>query len=229
MGERGERDRGMVRFYENAVTKSCRNTLKHLRGYDFVKDFYLAGGTALALQIGHRISTDLDFFSTTLLLPTTEREVIRQTLSKSGQFEIISEQDGMLYAKFLDTDVSFIHQHHALLEPPIDYHGIQLASPTDIGLMKLAAVNSRGSRRDFVDLYCLREIVTLEKLLELSAVKFSDRPSFQAIAIRALAYFDDAEQQPMPRMLSKVVWSDVRGYCEAAARWLARRLSGLGK
>ncbi|MCK6623198.1 MAG: nucleotidyl transferase AbiEii/AbiGii toxin family protein [Calditrichia bacterium] len=109
--------------------------MKHLRGDDFVKDFYLAGGTALALQTGHRISTDLDFFSTTLLLPTTEREAIHQTLSKCGQFKIISEQDGMLYAKFLDTDVSFIHQHHTLLEPPIDYHGIQLASPTDIGLI----------------------------------------------------------------------------------------------
>ena len=57
--------------------------------------------------------------------------------------------------------------------------------------------------------------------------KYANRPSFLAIAVRALAYFEDAEQQPMPRMLKPVRWADVRAYCEAAARRLARRLSGL--
>lgn len=94
--------------------------------------------------------------------------------------------------------------------------------------MKLAAINSRGTRRDFVDLYCLQKIVTLERLLESATAKYSDRPSFLAIAARALAYFDDAEQQPMPDMLVSMNWDDVRSYCEAAARGLTRRLSGLG-
>jgi hypothetical protein len=125
------------------------------------------------------------------------------------------------------TDVSFIHQHHPLLESTVAYQGIQLASAIDIGLMKLSAINSRGTRRDFIDVYCLREIVTLDRLLELAALKYADRPSFPAIAVRALAYFEDAEQQPMPRMLAAVDWADVRAYCEAAARRLARRLSGL--
>jgi hypothetical protein len=93
--------------------------------------------------------------------------------------------------------------------------------------MKLSAINSRGTRRDFVDVYCLREIVTLDRLLELAPLKYADRPSFQAIAVRALAYFEDAEQQPMPRMLTSVDWTDVRAYCEAAARRLVRRQSGL--
>jgi hypothetical protein len=57
--------------------------------------------------------------------------------------------------------------------------------------------------------------------------KYADRPSFLPIAVRALAYFEDAEQQPMPRLLTRVRWSDVRAYCEAAACRLARRLSGL--
>lgn len=217
----------MVAFYENSITQSCLNALKQLRAHKFIRDFYLAGGTALALQIRHRISTDLDFFSTTNHLSTTEREAVRQNLSKTGKFEVVSEQEGMLFAKFFDTDVSLIYQHHALLEPTVEYNGILLASPIDIGLMKLAAINSRGTRRDFVDLYCLREVVKLEKLLELSAVKYSDRPSFQAIAVRALAYFEDAEQQPMPRMLTDIHWPDVRKYCETAARWLTRRLSAL--
>ena len=121
----------MVSFYESAATPACRQALALLQQQQFIKDFYLAGGTALALQIGHRISADLDWFS-------AER-----------------------------------------------------------------------------------------MLLALAATKYADRPSFLPIAARALAYFDDAERQPMPVMLKPVQWKDVRAYCEGVARRLARRCSGL--
>ncbi|MDY7075982.1 MAG: nucleotidyl transferase AbiEii/AbiGii toxin family protein [Chloroflexota bacterium] len=217
----------MVDFYEQATTPACHQALDYLRQQPFIGDFYLAGGTALAIQIGHRVSTDLDWFSINRHLLTPERETIRQALSSSGQFVVASEQDGMMFTQLLGADVSFIYQHHPLLEPTVEYQGIQLASPTDIGLMKLAAINSRGTRRDFVDLYSLRDIVTLDRLLELATVKYEDRPSFLHVAARALAYFEDAEPQPMPRLLTPVEWADVRAYCEAAARRLTRRLSGL--
>jgi hypothetical protein len=100
-----------------------------------------------------------------------------------------------------------------------------LASPVDIGVMKLSAINSRGTRRDFVDLYCLRDIAPLERLLQLAEVKYADRPSFLDITVRALAYFADAEQQPMPRMLwGSVQWADVVKYSEVGAKWLTRYL-----
>ena len=217
----------MVDFYELTTTPACHHALTYLRQQPFISDFYLAGGTALALQIGHRVSTDLDWFSTNCRLLASEREAMRRALDDSGQFVVASEQDGMLFVRLFGADVSFIHQHHPLLEPTVRYQGIRLASPTDIGLMKLAAINSRGTRRDFVDLYSLREIVTLDRLLELAPIKYADRPSFLPIAARALAYFEDAEPQPMPRLLTPVKWADVCAYCEAAARRLTRRLSGL--
>ena len=217
----------MVDIHPQSITESCRQGLEFLGRHDFIKNYYLAGGTALALQIGHRISTDLDWFSTSQRLFAPERELIFQTLVTSGECELISEQDGMLYLRLFGADVSFLHQHHSLLEPTVLYQSVQLASPIDIGLMKLAAINSRGTRRDFIDLFCLREIITLDQLLNLAPKKFRDRPSFLAITARALAYFDDAEHQPMPKMLTPVRWEDVRAYCEASARKLARRLSGL--
>jgi len=217
----------MVSLYETAITPGCQQGLDYLRRQPFMGDFYLAGGTALALQIGHRISTDLDWFSTQRRLLAPEREQISLALSGSGQFEVVSEQDGLLFTQLFSTDVSFIYQHHPLLEPTVEYRGVRLASPTDIGLMKLAAINSRGTRRDFIDVYCLRESVTLERLLGLAPAKYADRPSFLAVAVRALAYFEDAEQLPMPKLLKPVRWADVRAYCESAARRLARRLSGL--
>ncbi len=217
----------MVTFHPESATPSCLSALDILRRQAFLANFYLAGGTALALQLGHRISTDLDWFSTTQLLQSAEREAIVQRLKALVDTVGTSEEDGMLFLRLQGTDVSFLYQQHPLLEPTVDFTGVQLASPVDIGVMKLAAVNSRGSRRDFVDIYCLRHIVSLDRLLDLATTKYADRPSFLPIAARALAYFDDAEQQPMPRMLVEVSWPAVRAYCEAAARRLARRLSGL--
>lgn len=156
-----------------------------------------------------------------------ERETIQQTLRASQEFELVSEQDGMLYARLFGADVSFIYQHHALLEAVVEYEEVRLASPVDIGLMKLAAINSRGTRRDFIDLYCLRVVAPLDRLFELVPRKYADRPGFLSISARALAYFADAEAQPMPRMLIDVDWKDVRSYCEQGARKLARQLSGL--
>jgi hypothetical protein len=169
----------------------------------------------------------LDWFSTSQHLLFPERERVSQILSENSEFEISSEQDGLLFTRLFQTDVSFIYQHHSLVEQTIDYQGVRLASPIDIGLMKLAAINSRGNRRDFIDLYCLREIVSLDRLLELAPAKYHDRPSFLSVAARALAFFEDAEAQPMPRMLIPIHWSEVRLYCEEGARKLTRHLSGM--
>ena len=217
----------MVNFHAQAITPSAQKALQILQRQSFIQDFYLAGGTALALQIGHRLSTDLDWFSTNRKLLMPEREMIRQVLQTSGELEIVSEQDGMLFTRLQRADVSFVYQQHALLHETVTYQGVKLASPTDIGLMKLAAVNSRGTRRDFVDLYCLREVVSLEQLLVLAQQKYANRPGFLSIAMRALVYFEDAEQQPMPQMYVEVNWDDVKVYCQSAARSLSRRWSGL--
>jgi len=155
----------MVTFYETAITPACRQVLDYLQSQPFIGDFYLAGGTALALQIGHRISTDLDWFTTTRRLLPLERADICLSLQQGGNFEVVSEQNGALFTRLLGVEVSFLYQPHPLLQPPVVYRGLNLASPTDIGLMKLAAINSRGSRRDFIDLYCLRDIAPLDRLL----------------------------------------------------------------
>ena len=93
--------------------------------------------------------------------------------------------------------------------------------------MKIAAVNSRGTKRDFVDLYCLQDIITLDELFELIPEKYANRPNVLAIATRALSYHEDAEQQQMPDMLRSVKWSDVKSYCTAASNRLVRHLNNL--
>ena len=87
------------------------------------------------------MSTDLDWFSTVNVLPESERQAISYNLTDKANFEIVSQKDGMLYTRLKGTDVSLIHQRHSLLEPTVAYNGLNLASPIDIGLMKIAAVN----------------------------------------------------------------------------------------
>jgi hypothetical protein len=160
-------------------------------------------------------------------LEKPERDRFVSLLAASGDFSVASEQDGMLNTQLYDTDVSFIHQHHRLLEPLVNFQGVHLAKPTDIGLMLVAAINSRGMRRDFIDLSCLRDRIALRQLFELASIKYDDRPNFLAVAARSLVYFADAEQQPMPQMRIPVQWEDVRANFQEASVELGRRLSGL--
>lgn len=119
----------MVSFYEQATTPEWQRGLAYLSRQAFIADFYLAGGTALALQLGHRISTDLDWFSATCRLDAPEREGLCQALSESGELEVVSEQDGVLFTRLFGTDASFLYQQHPLLEPTVEYQGVRLASP----------------------------------------------------------------------------------------------------
>jgi predicted nucleotidyltransferase component of viral defense system len=217
-----------MKLHWEAVTPEARRALGFLAQQPFMQRFYLAGGTALALQLGHRISYDLDFFSTEDKLGVGTRAQISTALQASGEAQVSTSEDVMLFAKLMGVDISFIYQHHPLLEPVVEVEGIRLASIVDIGLMKLSAIISRGTRRDFIDLYCAREVAPLEKLFDLAPRKYYDRPDLTVMAARALQYFDDAESDPRPlTLLKQVRWSDVKKYCLKGARLLTKRNLGL--
>jgi len=206
-----------------AATPDCRRAFEFLQKQPFVKDYYLAGGTALALQIGHRISTDLDWFSPTAMLRLDPRNQIRQILETSGDFNVTSQDDGLLFGRLLGAAVSFLYLHIPLLKPAVNIDGAAVASPVDIGLMKLVAIRDRGRRRDFVDLYCLKDAAPLDELIEAAEVKYAAFPDFLPTAARGLAYFDDAEREAMPKMLRRVRWSEVKKHAEAGAKAIVQR------
>lgn len=207
----------------DAATPECRRAFEYLRAQPFVRDFYLAGGTALALQIGHRISTDLDWFSPKSLLLAEDRTLIIQALQTSDAFEVTRQVDSLLFGNLFGAEISFIYLHVPLLESPIIVDGVALASPVEIGLMKLVAIRDRGKRRDFVDLYCLKDIAPLERLIAAAEVKYAEYPDMLATVARGLAYFEAAEQEAMPKMLKRVRWSDVKKYAEQGAKMIVQR------
>lgn len=212
----------------DSVLSNTRRALEALNEMPGLSDFYLAGGTALALQMGHRVSQDLDFFSSSNLLDFGARGVLTRQLLSYDTVVIRRENDGMVYATVMDVEVSFIYQHHPLLEAPTHWRNVAIAGLTDIGLMKLAAIKDRGTRRDFVDIYCLRDAAPLEQLFKLIPGKYPDRPDFAFHLAHGLRYFEDAENDPRELLMRRTVrWQDVKKYCEAGARLLTKRSTGL--
>jgi hypothetical protein len=212
----------------NALAPDTRRTFDALAALRMSSKFYLAGGTALALQLGHRISHALDFFSTSNTLGRAERSALARRLQNIAPTTIKSEQDEQLYATIMGVEVSFIYQHHPLLFPLREVHGLYLAQPTDIGLLKLSAIKDRGTRRDFVDLYCLRKIAPLKTLFRLLPQKYYDRPDFTVHLAYALQYFVDAENDTRElQMLQRVKWSNVKKYCTAGSHLLFKLNTGL--
>lgn len=212
----------------NALAPDTRRTFEALAALPLPPDFYLAGGTALALQLGHRISYDLDFFSTTNPLGMVERSTLAHRLQSITPTIIKREQDEQLYAAIMGVEVSFIYQHHPLLFPTIEVNGLRLAQSIDIGLMKLSAIKDRGTRRDFIDLYCLRKIAPFKTLFELLPKKYFDRPDFTVHLAYALHYFDDAENDTRQlQMRQPVKWSNVKKYCIEGSNLLSKLNTGL--
>lgn len=174
-----------------------------------VSSFFLAGGSALALHLGHRVSVDLDFFS---LQPYSMPELIAR-LQSLGHLVIENQSADKLVGELNHVKVSFFTYPYRLLAETVSAEGIQLASLLDIALMKIVAIGQRGTRRDFVDLYVLlHEGFSLEGLLREMPNKFPTitYPSYHLL--RGLAYFEDAERDELPRMLKPVAWITVRNF-----------------
>ena len=178
--------------------------------------FYLAGGTALALRLGHRVSLDLDLFSARNKLGAKERRTLLDALKASGPLKIKGAKDGTCHLDLGGTPVSLFHYAYPMLGRPQSWRGLEVASLEDIAAMKLSAVLGRGSKKDFIDLYELCQRPGLDRVMKTAGRKFPLHTDLPLQAARALLYFEDAEKEPMPRMLGTTTWKDMKSYFEGA-------------
>lgn len=153
----------------------------------------LVGGTALALQLGHRFSVDIDMFGEVDPFFTFDGILVKDIIPLKRSRNINVYDLGGI-------KVEIVNYRYPWLEPPVTHGKIRMASLADIGAMKLNAITGRGSRKDFVDLFFLLEIFTLNELFDFYTRKFDDGNLF--LVKKGLAYFADAEVQLMPDMLN---------------------------
>jgi len=201
-------------MFTKILSPKTKNILALLAKQKFIKDFYLAGGTALALQIGHRTSIDLDFFTSEKFEP---KQII-QELSKLGKFVLETESWGTIIGQLNNVKIDFLYFQHKLLKPSKKLFNIKLANPIDIALMKIPAIGSRGSKKDFIDLYFVtKNIMSLKQLFKLLPKKFKKVDYESYHLIRGLTYFKDADKQPMPKMFCQANWQKIKKYFQKQA------------
>ena len=208
-------------MFLDTLDPPTRLVFQQLGREPMVSAFFLAGGSALALHLGHRISLDLDFFSRRgYSMP----ELLAR-LRSVGHLSIESQSEDTFVGELNGVRLSFFTYPYPLLGEVVLCEGIQLASRLDIALMKITAIGQRGRKRDFIDLYFLcQQDFSLDHLLRDMPRKFPnvDYPSYHLL--RALAYFDDAETDPLPRMLKPFKWEEAKKFFQSESSRLARQL-----
>ncbi len=211
-------------MFVNVLSPTARQNLATIANTALARRFYLAGGTAVALHLGHRFSYDLDFFTPEQSFPA---DLPRRELGHRGDLAVTQEDAGTFLGTFNGIRISFFIYPYSLLETPVELEGVPIAGLPDLTAMKLDAISSRGRKRDFIDLYQIcQDVFPIEQAIQHFEQKYTGVNYSMVHLLKSLAYFEDAGDDPMPQMLTSLEWTDVRCFFEAETRRLMRNLFG---
>ena len=204
---------GTLTFHEEILSLEQQRLLNTVGSFMNRQQCYLAGGTAIALILGHRKSVDLDWFTIHGFKdPEIFARELKSDLAKSST--LLTDIDvgkGTVYATANTVRMSILEYPYPLLNDLMDYPapGCRVASLDDLSCMKLSAVARRGSKKDFVDIYALLEKhASLRQMFTAYRNKYADHDI--ATTVLSLAYFDDADKEEMPEMLWDVSWEEIK-------------------
>ena len=195
-------------LFHDAIEPATLELLKRLQSLPALAETRLVGGTALALQLGHRISVDLDVFG-----KWNYAEDLAGVFSAIGRTE---KESGTPNGRMA---FCVVYDMYEWLEPPVEEEGVRLAGIRDIAAMKVNAITNRGTRKDFVDMARLLGDYLLADIFAWYRAKYPT--ANPALAMRSLSYFVDAETMPMPKMLIPFDWDEAKDRIRAAVRKLA--------
>lgn len=186
-------------------------------------NWYLAGGTALCLQVKHRKSVDLDFF---IQGAKFDRTAMERSLTSTKQWETAYQEEGTLYGKLLKAKISFIaYPFFRPSKERIACGNIRILAPKDIAVMKIIAISQRGRKRDFVDLYWYA--LNKEQLIHVikrAPKQYPGQEHNLPHIIKSLTYFDDADSDPMPELYFNANWKTIKAFFKKEATMIAQKL-----
>ena len=188
-----------------AVAPRTLRLLETICAIPELSGFNLAGGTALALRIGHRISVDLDFFGD----KNFSTEEILDLMAGEKPISIISQHKNILILNVQNVKVDFVSYQYPLIAKPIVEGVIRMLATSDIAAMKLAAIAGRGRKRDFYNLYFMLKEFSMKQMIDFYNQKFHD--GSEMMVARSLTFFDDADTDEIPRMFATTVsWEEIK-------------------
>ena len=191
-------------FQYQTIEPATLELLKNLLAIPEFQNLRLAGGTSLALQIGHRKSIDLDLFGTLEFEP----DEILDILNSIGSLTTIRNMRNIHVFMINGIKVDIINYSYPWLYQANKADDLRLASIKDIAAMKLAAIAGRGTRKDFIDIHFLLRQFSLQEMLDLYTAKYADGSVF--MILKSLIYFDDAENDPEPFMFETIDWNLIK-------------------
>lgn len=198
-------------MHEKVLPKGSKELLNRLEALNspHLKGWTLAGGTGLALQLGHRLSEDLDLFRNDAF----DSKEIHACLKQIGKYETLQEDSKTLTVIISGVKMSFFQIGDPFIFKTLPFRFFSVADIQDIALMKLIAISGRGSRKDFIDLYLiLRRGYNLQDLFKLLPKKYEEGRANSYHILKSLAYFEDAEKEPMPKMLVPFDWKECKNH-----------------
>jgi hypothetical protein len=214
--------------HEGSLAPAARALLERLGGRPWAEEFYLAGSAALALYTGHRPVRDLDLMSNAnRLTPPERRDLLGDLQALDPAVEVETARDGYLFVRAGDVGLRLFYYPYPLVDPFEEVAGVAVVSAVDLGLMKVAAIISRGTRRDFVDLYLLCRTLPLPALLARAEDKFGHVRDFPLQALKGLADTSLVEGEPMPSLTTPLTWEEVESWLNEEVRRLGRERVGL--
>ncbi|KAA9036374.1 nucleotidyl transferase AbiEii/AbiGii toxin family protein [Ginsengibacter hankyongi] len=197
-------------LHYQSVDSETLELLKQLLAINLFRSLRLAGGTSLALQLGHRRSIDLDLFG------DIDADVleINKALSTLGTVTQLKDSKNIHIYLVNGIKVDIVNFTYPWLSDCIQEDGLRLAGFNDIAAMKLSAITGRGTKKDFVDLWFLLQQFTLSEMLQFHLSKYHDSSLF--MVLKSLVYFEDAEADEMPYMMIPVKWEKIKSTIIAA-------------
>ena len=213
----------------DGVTPPIEELLRSIGAQHWSSQFYLAGSMALCLHLDHRTAPDLDLMSASNRLRSpNRRDILGSVLEFDPACRVETARDGFLYLRSRHGVGARLYYYPYPMAAQTEMRfGVEIASLEDLALMKLGAIISRGTKRDFVDLYCACRRVPLAGLLALAPIKFSHVHDFGLQALKGISDLAQADGEPMPIMKSGTDWNDVVAWVEEEVRGLARCTVGL--
>lgn len=196
-------------MFTETLSTNAKEALALLGKSHLMDKACLGGGSACALQLGHRISLDLDFFTPEEF---DTKELIK-SLQRIGEFKVDRQSWGTILGTLEGIRFSIFTYQYRVLYPYKSIFDIHIFDLRDIAAMKIDAIGARGLRRDFIDLYFMcQQDLSLPKAISFYKRKYGKVSSNIVHIQKSLVYFVDAEDSHMPRMLKRVSWEKVKRY-----------------
>jgi len=182
-------------LFEEVLPVNAPSVIKRIAPH--LNGFYLAGGTGLALQLGHRRSADLDFF----IDHSFNNDLLISTIKPD---KVILTNEGTLHCELEGVKVSFLYYATLCIFPAIMWKKINLADWRDIAAEKIKTISQRGSKKDFYDLFAVIKLkLPIDQVCRIFRERFPTSVANYYHVLRSLTFFEEAEEEPAPDLIRK--------------------------